>query len=124
MAGNFLKYAGHWDQLPVDQHELIALVAPRPVFVGAGTQDLWSDPIGQFTACVDAGPVYRLLGRKDLGTAEVPAPDVALISGDIGFRLHAGGHTELPDWPAFLEFADKYFAGTVRAGAAGPAGAE
>jgi (4-O-methyl)-D-glucuronate---lignin esterase len=109
MAGNFLKYAGHWDQLPVDQHELIALVAPRPVFITGGTQDLWSDPVGEFKACVAAGPVYRLLGRKDLGTSELPAPDAALVSGDIGFRLHAGGHTDLPDWPVFLKFADRYF---------------
>jgi hypothetical protein len=115
MAGNFLKYAGHWDRLPVDQHELIALIAPRPVFITGGTQDLWSDPVGEFKACVYAGPVYRLLGRRDLGTTEVPAPDVALIDGDIGFRLHAGGHTDLPDWPTFLTFADRYFK------AAGPA---
>jgi hypothetical protein len=108
MAGNFLKYAGHWDQLPVDQHELIALVAPRPVFITGGTQDLWSDPVGEFKACVAAGPVYLLLGRKDLGTAEMPAPDAPLIAGDIGFRFHAGGHTDLPDWPVFLKFADKY----------------
>ncbi len=110
MAGNFLKYAGHWDRLPVDQHELIALVAPRPVFITGGTQDLWSDPVGEFKACVYAGPVYRLLGKKDLGTTELPAPDVASIAGDIGFRLHAGGHTDLPDWPTFLKFADRYFA--------------
>lgn len=110
MAGNFLKYAGHWDQLPVDQHELIALVAPRPVFITGGTQDLWSDPVGEFKACVAAGPVYRLLGRKDLGTSDLPAPDAELIAGDIAFRLHAGGHTDLPDWPTFLKFADKYFA--------------
>jgi hypothetical protein len=108
MAGNFLKYAGHWDQLPVDQHELIALVAPRPVFITGGTQDLWSDPVGEFKACVAAGPVYRLLGKKDMGTAEMPAPDAPLIAGDIGFRFHAGGHTDLPDWPVFLKFADKY----------------
>ena len=108
MAGNFLKYAGHWDQLPVDQHELIALVAPRPVFITGGTQDLWSDPDGEFKACVAAGPVYRLLGKKDLGTDEMPAPDTPLTTGDIGFRLHAGGHTDLPDWPAFLKFADRY----------------
>ena len=108
MAGNFLKYAGHWDELPVDQHELIALVAPRPVFITGGTQDLWSDPIGEFKACVAAGPVYRLLGRSDLGTSELPAPNAALADGDIAFRLHAGGHTDLPDWPSFLAFADRY----------------
>jgi hypothetical protein len=110
MAGNFLKYAGHWDELPVDQHELIALVAPRPVFITGGTQDLWSDPVGEFKACVAAGPVYRLLGRKDLGTTELPAPDAALVDGDLAFRLHEGGHTDLPDWPVFLKFADRYFA--------------
>ncbi|HEY1763676.1 MAG TPA: acetylxylan esterase [Opitutaceae bacterium] len=110
MAGNFLKYAGHWDRLPIDQHELIALVAPRPVFITGGTEDLWSDPLGEFKACVAAGPVYRLLGARDLGSASLPAPDTALTSGDIAFRLHAGGHTDLPDWPAFLRFADRYFA--------------
>jgi hypothetical protein len=109
MAGNFLKYAGHWNDLPVDAHELIALVAPRPVFITGGTQDQWSDPHGEFLACVGAGPVYRLLGRKDLGATELPAPDVELTSGDIGFRMHEGGHTDLPDWPAFLRFARKYF---------------
>jgi hypothetical protein len=109
MAGNFLKYAGHWDELPVDQHELIALVAPRPVFITGGTQDLWSDPVGEFKACVAAGPVYRLLGKKDLGTTELPAPDAALVDGDLAFRLHDGGHTDLPDWPVFLKFADRYF---------------
>jgi len=110
MAGNFLKYAGHWDRLPVDQHELLALVAPRPVFIGCGTQDLWSDPVGEFKACAAAGPVYRLLGMKDMGTNELPSPDAEVTAGDIGFRLHAGGHTDLLDWPAFLKFADRYLA--------------
>ena len=109
MAGNFLKYAGNWTNLPVDQHELIALVAPRPVFITGGTQDLWSDPIGEFKACAAAGPVYRLLAKQDMGTTNMPAPDQELISGDLAFREHAGGHTDLPDWPTFLKFADKYF---------------
>jgi len=109
MAGNFLKYAGHWNDLPVDQHELIALVAPRPVFITGGTQDLWSDPIGEFKACVAAGPVYELLGKRDLGTTNFPAPDEALVAGDLAFREHAGGHTDAPDWPVFLNFAQKYF---------------
>jgi len=109
MAGNFLKYAGNWTNLPIDQHELIALVAPRPVFITGGTQDLWSDPIGEFEACAAAGPVYRLLAKQDMGTTNMPAPDQELISGDLAFREHAGGHTDLPDWPTFLKFADKYF---------------
>ncbi|MGA2541857.1 MAG: acetylxylan esterase [Verrucomicrobiota bacterium] len=115
MAGNFLKYAGHCDQVPVDSHELIALCAPRPVFVTGGTEDLWSDPVGEFKACVAAGPVYRLLGKRDLGTTEMPAPDIALLDGDVAFREHTGGHTDAPDWPAFLKFADKYFTGSSAA---------
>jgi len=109
MAGNFIKYAGHWDTMPVDAHELIALIAPRPIFITGGTRDQWSDPHGEFLACVGADPVYRLLGMKGLGTTEMPAPDVSLISGELAFRNHAGGHTDLLDWPVFLEFAKKYF---------------
>src|SRR5439155_5937719 len=64
MAGNFLKYAGHCDDMPVDSHELIALCAPRPVFVGGGATkgDGWIDARGSFLAAAGAGPVYRLLG--------------------------------------------------------------
>jgi hypothetical protein len=98
MAGNFLKYAGHWAQMPVDAHELIALVAPRPIFVTGGTRDQWSDPHGEFLAAVGADPVYRLLGARGLGTSTMPAPDVALVEGDLAFRNHEGGHTNDPDW--------------------------
>ena len=110
MAGNFRKYGGHWNDLPVDAHELIALVAPRPVFVTGGTQDQQADPHGEFMAEVAAGPAYRLLGARDLGTSEMPAPNTALISGDIAFREHVGPHTDLLDWPTFIEFASRYFA--------------
>jgi len=108
VALNFRKYAGHWDDLPVDSHELIALVAPRPVFLNGGTGDQWADPHGAFLAAVAAGPVYRLLGGKDLGSTQMPAPDTALTSGDLAFRYHAGGHTDAPDWPFFLQFAQRY----------------
>jgi hypothetical protein len=109
MAGNFLKYAGgHWNDLPVDAHELIALVAPRPAFINGGTQDLQADPHGEFLAEVAAGPAYRLLGKNDLGTAEMPAPNVALISGELAFREHVGPHTDELDWPVFIEFASRY----------------
>ena len=64
---------------------------------------------GEFEACAAAGPVYRLLAKQDMGTTNMPAPDQELISGDLAFREHAGGHTDLPDWPTFLKFADKYF---------------
>ena len=109
MAGNFLKYAGHWNDMPTDAHQLIALVAPRPIFNTGGTKDQWSDPHGEFLASLGADPVYRLLGKKGLGTTEMPAPDVSLISGENAFRNHEGGHTDAPDWPVFLEFAKRYF---------------
>lgn len=109
MAGNFLKYAGHWTALPIDQHELIALVAPRPLLVTGGTEDLWPDPVGMFEACVAAGPVYRLLGKAGLDATTMPPPDTGYLAGDLAFRYHRGGHTDLPDWPAFLDFASRHF---------------
>ena len=110
MAGNFLKYARNWDALPVDSHELIALCAPRPVLITGGTyQDRGADTTGMFLAAVAAGPVYRLLGKNDLGTTQMPAPNVALIDGDLAFRQHEGGHTDALDWPTFVNFASKYF---------------
>jgi hypothetical protein len=112
MAGNFLKYAGHWDDLPVDSHELVALCAPRPVMITGGTYaDRHADAKGMFQAAAGAGPVYRLLGKKDLGTTEMPKPDVALIDGDVAFRRHEGGHTDALDWPTFLTFAAKHIKG-------------
>jgi hypothetical protein len=122
MAGNYLKYTGRWDTMPVDSHELIALCAPRPVFLSAGNgpgptnsdgtvtiNDAWVDAKGSFLAAVGAGPVYRLLGKKDLGTSEFPPIDTALIEGDLGFRQHTGGHTPEPTWPTFVTFAERYF---------------
>ncbi len=108
-AGNFQKYPGHWNDMPVDAHMLIALNAPRPVFITGGTQDQWSDPRGEFLAEVAAGPVYRLLGKKDLGTTEQPPFDQPLITGELGFNYHTGAHTITDgDWQAFLNFADEH----------------
>ena len=82
---------------------------PHPVFITGGTKDLWADPKGEFLAEVEAGSVYRLLGKKDLGETEGPPLDKPLTSGDLGFHFHTGGHAILPaDWAAFLSFADKY----------------
>jgi hypothetical protein len=120
MAGNFLKYAGPLNpgDLPVDNHELIALVAPRPLFIGSGSSsgdgyanrngDAWADPTGMFLAEVAAGPVYRLLGKNDLGTTTLPPVGTALIQGDLAFRQHPGGHTPAPNWATFIEFAGRY----------------
>jgi len=128
MAGNYLKYAGRWDTLPVDSHELIALCAPRPVFLSAGkgpgafnpdgtiqANDAWVDPKGSFLAAAAAGAVYTLIGKRDLGTKEFPPIDTALLDGDIGFRQHTGGHTAEPTWPTFLTFASRYLGSPVRA---------
>jgi hypothetical protein len=114
MAGNYLKYAGPLsvNDLPVDAHELIALCAPRPVFIGAGNPaqgDGWVDPKGMFMAAAAAGPVYRLLGKKDLGTTEFPPIETSLVAGELAYRQHSGGHTSGPNWPTFLDFASRYF---------------
>ncbi len=113
-AGNFIKYAGPLTprDLPVDAHELIAMCAPRPVFISCGSPAVegnWVDDKGQFMAAVAAGPVYELLGKKGLGAMEMPPMGTALIRGDVGFRQHFGGHTTGPNWPTFIEFAEKYF---------------
>jgi hypothetical protein len=116
MAGNFLKYGGPLTpgDLPVDAHELIALCAPRPTFIsygastGPGAEGQWVDQRGSFMAAVAAGPVYRLLGKKDLGTSEFPEVETGITDGDLAFRQHKGGHTTGPNWPTFLTFADRY----------------
>jgi hypothetical protein len=123
MAGNYLKYAGPLTakDLPVDSHELVALCAPRPVFISVGSLQVeggWVDAKGMFLAGVGAGPVYELLGKKGLGTAEFPKQETALVGGEVAFRQHAGGHTVGPNWPTFLTYAERYW------GAAKPAGKE
>jgi len=114
MAGNYLKYAGplKWDDLPVDSHELVALCAPRPVFISVGSQKVeggWVDAKGMFLAGVHAAPVYELLGKKGMGTSEFPPQETALTDGDIAYRQHEGGHTTGPNWPTFIKFAERYF---------------
>jgi hypothetical protein len=117
MAGNFLKYAGplNWNDLPVDSHELVALCAPRPVFISAGATegDGWVDAKGMFLAGAGAGPVYKLLGKKDMGTSEFPPIETPLVDGDVAFRQHTGGHTPGPNWPTFIAFAERYLSTPV-----------
>ena len=109
-AANFQQYAGKWSAMPVDAHMLIALSAPRPVFITGGTADQWADPVGEFLAGVGAGPVFTLLGKKDLGVTTLPPLDTPVTAGDIGWHYHTGGHLATPaDWSAFLTFLDKYF---------------
>jgi hypothetical protein len=112
-APNFIKYAGPLtpNDLPVDAHELIALCAPRPVFISAGSGNVegsWIDAKGMFLGVLHAGPVYKLLGKGDLGVTEMPPQETSLVSGELAFRQHAGGHTVVPNWPYFITFAERY----------------
>lgn len=113
-AGNFIKYASSLtpDDLPVDAHELVALCAPRPVFISSGSPQVegqWVDAKGMFLGGVHAGPVYELVGKKGLGTAEFPVLGTALVDGDLAFRQHAGGHTTGPNWSTWIAWASRYW---------------
>jgi hypothetical protein len=120
-AGNFMRYGavGHSaNDMPVDSHEFIALVAPRPIFIGGGALltdaqyapgDAWQDAQGMFMAAVAASPVWDLLGAKGLGTTTFPPMGTLIDSGDVAFRQHHYGHTPAPNWPYFIEFAEKEF---------------
>ncbi len=139
MAGNFLKYGAadatfgskNAGDLPVDAHELIALCAPRPTFISYGVPEKgdakWLDHQGSFMAAVAAGPVFRLLGAKDLGTSDdyrkekMPPVNTGLLDGQLAWRQHDGGHTDGPNWKYFIPWADRMF---HRHAAAAPAGGQ
>jgi lysophospholipase L1-like esterase len=128
MAGAFLKYGGPLApcDLPVDAHELIALCAPRPVFIsygagsGPGAEGTWVDQKGSFMAAVAAGPAYRLLGKKDLGAAAMPPPETALVDGELAWRMHKGGHTTGPNLDTFVAWAARYLANSSTSPALAP----
>jgi hypothetical protein len=106
-APRFSDYAGHEDQLPVDQHMLLALVAPRPLYVASATEDLWADPRGEFLSLKAAEPVYRLLGQEGVGIDQPPAPDRP-VGGTLAYHRRTGPHALTAyDWEQYLDFADR-----------------
>ena len=107
-APRFKTFASREQDLPVDAHELIALIAPRPVYIAAATEDLWGDPKGQFLAAKAANPVYRLLGTDGLGVADMPPPDTP-VHTTIGFHNRTGIHGITAwDWSQYIRFADAH----------------
>jgi len=109
MSRTFVQYSNRWNDLPVDSHSLLSLIAPRPLFINSGSEDRWSDPVGQFLAAHAASPVYSLLGKTGLTENDFP-PDDHPLKHDIWFNCHNGKHDVLPsDWDLFLEFADAHF---------------
>jgi hypothetical protein len=106
---NVKKWVGRWNELPFDSHYFIALVAPRLCYITGGSAELWVDVKGQFQACVAADPIYRLLGKKGLGATEMPKADVPIVTGELAFMMHTGGHVFTPaEHRSVMEWASQY----------------
>ena len=95
--------------MPVDQHELLSLIAPRPLYVASAAEDLWADPKGEFLSAKIAGDVYTLLGKKGVGVSEQP-PVNTPVGADVGYHIRNGKHDITAyDWDQYLNFADRHF---------------
>lgn len=108
LCQNSRKYDWNEDALPVDQHELIALIAPRPVYVASAEEDLWADPKGEFLSAYYASPVYELFGKKGLDSDQMPEINKPVMT-TIGYHIRTGKHGALAyDWDQYIKFADMH----------------
>jgi dienelactone hydrolase len=106
-AGKYTSFSGRIDALPIDQHMLLALMAPRAIYIASADEDLWSDPRGEFLSLVHASPVFALWGDRPLGAEEMPPLDRPLVAQRRGYHVRRGGHNLTRyDWQSFMDFAD------------------
>jgi hypothetical protein len=107
LCRNAWKFVHQEDDIPVDQHMLLACIAPRPVYVHSGVEDTWADGRGEYLSAYHASEVYRLLGKTGLTSESSPPVGQAIIKSDVGYHIREGGHSIEPyDWQQFMNFAD------------------
>jgi hypothetical protein len=109
---NYKQFNGKEDELPVDQHMLLALIAPRVLYVSSASEDTWAHPPSEFAACVHAQGAWRLFNRAGLRAETMPPADVPLHAGHIGYHVRSGAHAITPgDWARFLDYAERHMDG-------------
>ncbi len=115
-AKNYSNYNNREDTMPMDQHMLLSLIAPRPLYVSSAEEDLWADPKGEFTSLVAAGPVFRLLGKHALDSDRMPAVDHPVRTQSVGYHIRNGKHgVNIYDWDQYLTFASQALAANAPA---------